>query len=414
MDTPLVVTGLGLTTCLGRGVETNWSALVRGESGLRPLRSIDVSASDVRDGGEIPDDGGAGALGEEPRDRALRELETVCAEALAAAEFDRADPPVAPERIGLALGSSLAASASSERFWRAFLAAGSPGAGATGADSVRYADLKSYDVEPQLDHLARRFGIAGGSVLVSNACAAGASSLVIAADWLRLGRVDVVLAAGFDLLDVHTFAGFRALGALTSTAMRPFGEDRAGMKLSDGFGALVLETEAHARSRGRAPIVRLVGYGESADAHNMTQPHPDGSGAKLAMRSALELAGLEPEAIDYVNAHATATPANDGAELRALRSVFGDALPRVAVHAVKPAVGHSLGGAGAVEAVITSLVVQRGFVPATLGSGERDPEALDLDLCGEPRARAVRTALTNSFGFGGCNSSLVFAGVEPS
>lgn len=404
METQLFVTGLGLTTCLGRGVAASWDALCRGESGLRPLRSIDVAELDVTRGGEVPVEAQE-TLAFEPRDRALRWLIETCDEAWAAAGYGDAERP-APERVGLVLGSSLAASASSERFWSAFVQGG-PAA----AD---YADLRSYDVEVQLDELARRYRVEGGTRLVSNACAAGASSLVIAADWLRLGRVDVVLAAGFDLLDRHTFAGFRALGALSSEGLRPFGRDRAGMLLSDGFGALVLESGAHATARGRAPLARLIGYGESADAHNLTQPHPDGLGAELALRRALELADLPPERIDYVNAHATATPANDGAELRALRAVFGDALERVALHAVKPALGHSLGGAGAVEAVVTALVVQHGFVPPTLGLGELEDDARALDLRGVGHERAVRHALTSSFGFGGCNAALVLAGGEPS
>ena len=378
-------------------------------SGLRELGRIDVASSEIRKGGEIPrQEGAPDAAHEEPRDRAVRELIATCREALQGAGLVTATGAlsVPSARIGLVLGSSLAASASRECFWGELVEGG------LGAPD--YADLKSYDVEVQLDQVCRHFGIEGGARLVSNACAAGASSLVIAGDWLRLGRVDVVLAAGFDLLDLHTFAGFRALGALTASALHPFGVERDGMLLSDGFGALVVEAQGHARAAGREPVARLVGYGESADAHNLTQPHPEGLGAVLAMRRALALAGLAPNDIDYLNAHATTTPANDGAELCAMRTVFGDALDEIAVHAVKPALGHSLGGAGAVEAVITALVLKHGRVPPTLGLGELEAEARTLDLRSSSHERDVRYAMTNSFGFGGCNSSLIFAAEEQS
>ncbi len=404
VETSIVVTGIGLTTALGRGVEASWAALREGVSGIAPLTRIDAADYPIRDGGEAPD------LDDEPvednRDRALGHAVEVGREALTGAGL----PGVRvadPDRTVLVVGSSLAASASAPAFWPAFVD-GDP------AD-VDYRTLRCYDVEPTLAALAATFAIRGETQLVSNACAAGVSAIALAADALRLGRADAALVIGVDALDPHTFAGFGALKAQSADPMRPFGAGRAGMKLGDGFAALLLERED--RAAGRTPLARLAGYGESADAHHLTQPDPGGRGAALAMRRALRSAVLEPDAIDYVNVHGTATPANDVAEWRAMREVFGERLARIPLGASKPSVGHTLGAAGAVEAVVTILVLRHQVIAPTVGVGteagwELDPEIEGgLDLPGEARAATVRHAMCNSFGFGGCNASVVLSAV---
>ncbi|MBI3723251.1 beta-ketoacyl-[acyl-carrier-protein] synthase family protein [bacterium] len=397
MEAELFVTGIGLTTSLGRGVEPCWTALAAGASGIRPLVSIDVSTCSVKDGGELPESEFPGKQGD-ARSRAAAHLLAACREALARSGAGERAPD--PERTALLVGSSLAAQASAPAFWEGFCA--------RGPAEADYAALRSYDTEPLLDALCESLDVRGEALLVSNACAAGASSLALAADAIRRGRADVAIAAGFDALDVHTFAGFASLKALAPGQTTPFSAGRTGMKLGDGFAAVVLERAETARRAGRRPIARLLGYGESADAHHLTQPEPEGRGAALAMRRALEMAGLDAAAIDYVNTHGTATPANDVSEARAMRSVFGERLARIPLSATKPAIGHTLGGAGAVEAVVTLLVLERQLLPPTLGIGAVDPEIGSLDLIPARREARVRHAMSNSFGFGGCNASLIF------
>ncbi len=393
---PIAITGYGLTTALGRGVAANWELLRGGASGLRPISSFDASKHLVPSGGEAPPLEGAGP-DDDRRERAHRYLLEVCREALAMAGLERAPDP---ERTALVVGSSLAAQASAPRFWRSYFA--------RGAAEADYAALRSYDVELRLADLCERLEVGGEALLVSNACAAGATAVAVGADLLRLGRADLVIACGYDALDVHTLSGFAAIKAL-APEVRPFGRERGGMQLGDGFAALLLEPEAPARAAGRPALGRLLGYGESADAHHLTQPDPEGGGAALAMERALALAGADPALVDTINVHGTATPSNDLAEARAMRRVLGERLAAVPLTASKPAVGHALGGSGAVEAVIALHALREGVLPPVPGAWERDPECGPLDLVGAPRATAARTALSNSFGFGGCNASLLLA-----
>ncbi|RMG11120.1 MAG: beta-ketoacyl-[acyl-carrier-protein] synthase family protein [Planctomycetota bacterium] len=401
MEPRLVVTGMGLTTSLAAGVEANWTALRAGRTGLRPLAELDGVCGDLGVGGPAPPlPGLADAL--DRRDRAHAYLEGACREALSSAGLEGGFP--APERAAVVLGSSLAAQASARDFWESTLAHGPRGAD--------YRALRSYDTELRLAALCATFGARGESLLVSNACAAGASALALAGDLLRLRRADLVLVAGYDALDLHTQAGFGAIKALAPKAVLPFASERAGMQLGDGFAAFVLEREAEARAAGRRPVARLCGYGESSDAHHLTQPHPEGAGAALAMRRALDLAGLDPGAIDAINAHATATQSNDPAEVSALRAVFGKRLAEIPLMATKPAVGHTLGGAGAVEAVVSILALRDQLLPPTATAGDLDPACAPLDLVRALRPARLRYVLSNSFGFGGCNASLVLGAPE--
>jgi 3-oxoacyl-[acyl-carrier-protein] synthase II len=397
LSEPIAITGVGITTCLGAGVEENWRMLRAGRTGLGGITRFDVGDSPVRLGGEAP---GAPAAAGEPWPAEALQLERACAEARAmAAAAGRGFPD--PSRRGLVVGSSLAGSSTGEAFFGGYLARG-----AAGAD---YGLLEGYYVEGQLERLARALGIAGPSVLVSNACAAGASAIAGAARLLAARRADLVVAAGYDPLSVFTFAGFGSLMALARGPTRPFTRGRDGMLLGDGYAALVLERAGDAEAAGRRPAGLLLGCGESTDAHHLTHPHPEGGGAALAMRRALAMAGLSPDDIDYVNCHGTGTRPNDLSETRALRAVFGERLARLPVSSSKPFFGHTLGGAGAVEAVVTVLALQRGFLPATLNLDEPDPDLGALDLVPEGRPAGIRRAMSNSFGFGGSNASLVLA-----
>ena len=400
-DDRIAITGVGMTTCLGEGARECWKQIQRGVSGLGRITRFDTGDYPISGGGEAP------RLPERSGDgpEEILRLERTCQEALDDAR-DACGPPADDGRMALVVGSSLAGSSTGEAFFRSYLERGP-----SGAD---YARLEGYYMEASLERLARRFGIRGPSVLVSNACAAGGSSIARGASLIESGRADRVLCAGYDPLSIFTFAGFGSLMALTPTAVRPFSRTRDGMLLGDGYACLVLERSRDVHRRGSTPRAFLSGRGESTDSHHLTHPHPEGSGAALAMRRALARSCLAPEAIGYVNCHGTATRPNDSAEGKALRAVFGARLETLPVSSSKPFFGHTLGGAGTVEAVVTILALENQFLPPTLNLDEVDPELGKMDLVRVGREASFEHAMSNNFGFGGSNVSLVFSRAEPS
>lgn len=394
MHKTIAITGLGLTSSLGQGVELNWTRLLDSKSGIEPLQTIDVGDYPIKDGGEDPPppDGSCEEAAPE-----ARHLVAVCQEALARAGIERVTEP---GRVGLSVGSSLAASTSSDTFFESFLE--------SGPAEATYASLRGYYIEDQLAFVSDGLGIRGPSLLVSNACAAGASAVARGGAWIRSGRSDIVVVAGYDAFSVFTFAGFGSLMALSRESTRPFSSRRDGMKLGAGYAALILESLDHATARGKRPLAMLSGYGESSDAHHLTHPHPEGLGAALAMRRALATAKLEASAIDAINCHGTATPSNDAAEAAAMKTVFGDRLADIPICASKPAVGHTLGGAGAVESVISVLSLVDQKLPPTLSTDDVEEQLGPLDVVRDPRPTPLRHVMSNSFGFGGSNASLIF------
>jgi len=256
-------------------------------------------------------------------------------------------------------------------------------------------------------------GVKGPSVGVVTACAASAHAIGIAWGWVKAGLVDWALAGGAEsVLIPLVFAAFDRMGALSrnpdpQTASRPFDAQRDGFVIGEGAGMLLLESEAHARARGAAPLAELAGFGQSSDAFHITAPPEDGEGARRAMEAALASAGLGPEEIDYINAHGTSTPLNDRAETAAIKALLGARAYEVPVSSTKSQIGHLLGAAGAVEAGAALFALVEGLLPATATWRTRDPEC-DLDYVPRVRPARVRTALSNSFGFGGQNACLVF------
>ena len=408
MNEAIAVTGVGLSTCLGIGVPANWTALCEGRSGLSQVTRFETGDYPIQLAGQAPV-----PPPRRPEDAQLdfeaRHLIEAISEALSGSDR-REDGSLAGCRAGLVLGSSLAGSTSSDRFFESWSKRdiGNTEVGAA-SEGVDFGLLEGYYLEDRIDLLARRFAVDGPAVLVSNACAAGGSSLALAARWLRTRRVDRALALGFDPLSVFTFAGFGSLQALSRQGLRPFSADRDGMLLGDGFAAFALERVDSARAAGREILGLLSGTGESADAHHLTRPHPEGNGAALAMERALRSAGLDAADIGYVNCHGTATPANDSAEVSALESVFGERLGELPIGSSKPFFGHTLGGAGTVEAVVTLLSIREGLLTANLETETVDPAMPSLDLLREPRAVRISHAMSNSFGFGGSNTSIVLS-----
>jgi 3-oxoacyl-[acyl-carrier-protein] synthase II len=279
-------------------------------------------------------------------------------------------------------------------------------------EPVRVSDWLETPVAVVADILAHSFGCGGPRLTVATACSSGANALGIAADWIRAGRAAAVLCGGTDGLCRMTYAGFNVLQALDRGPCRPFDARRAGLTLGEGAAFFVFEDWEHAQRRGAQILGEFVSYGVSADAHHLTQPRADGVGAVLAMRRALHEGGVAPEEIDHINAHGTGTPLNDVIETRAIKTIFGAHAYRIPVTSSKSMVGHCLGAAGAIEALASLLAIRERFVPPTATLESPDPDC-DLDYVpGMGRPCVLRTVLSNSYGFGGNNTSVIIRGYE--
>jgi 3-oxoacyl-[acyl-carrier-protein] synthase II len=300
------------------------------------------------------------------------------------------------------VGTSAAAMPIGEDYYRAAV---------SGAEKrhVQLRRVENYQAQRQMTDMARLLGVEGGIRIVSNACASGANAIGQAFHLVRSGRADCVLAGGYDALCQLVFAGFDTLQALSPSGIpRPFDAARDGLALGEGAGFVVVESADSAKSRGVRAITEIAGYGAATDVHHLTQPHPQGDAALVTMRAACEMAGVSPEQIDYINSHGTGTPLNDVAEGYAIQRWAGDAVPKIKVSSTKSAIGHLLGGAGAVESVICLMALENQFLPASLNVREADP-VCTFDLVREPRDARVGRVLTNSFGFGGANATLIFS-----
>jgi 3-oxoacyl-(acyl-carrier-protein) synthase len=364
---------------LGTGVGAFWEGLVAGRTAVAPITSFPAADLEPRNAAEardvpVDDPDRAGAL-------ALR----AATEAVTAAALEG----VARQRIGVALGTTLGGMLLFER-WMAREPVPRPERVPYYAPAVR---------------LARMLGCRGPVATPQLACASGTHAVALAAEWVRRGRADVVLAGGTDFLCRFVVAGFNCLRA-TADVPRPFDVRRRGLVLGEGAAIVVVEEEAHAARRGAAVRARLAGIGCAADATHMTAPDREGGGATRALLAALDDARLAPEAIDFVSAHGTGTPYNDAMEAVALARVFG--VGGVPVNSIKGAIGHTLGAAGALEAALCVETFARGVVPPTAGLETVDPACAALDLVyGEPRRHTVRVAISTSSGFAGTNAALV-------
>ncbi len=411
----VVVTGIGLVTPAGIGANASWEGVVAGKAAAAHDQALAEEGTPVTIACRVPafdPDAELGRGSARRLDRFTHLALLAAREALADAGLVDAetDPfaltgAVDRDRVGILLGSGIG------------------GAETWAEEYPRYLDKGPQRVSPMFvpkmlsntaaGTIAIRSGARGPNMTVNTACAAGASAIHLGRDLIRAGSADVVIVGGVEAgitgLAVSAFAQMGALSKNSdpTTASRPFDVGRDGFVMGEGAGILVIESAEHAARRGATPIARIAGAGASADAHHATAPPEDGGGAILAMRRALADAGLEPEAIDHINAHGTSTPLNDAAESRAIRAVFGEHADAIAVTSTKGVTGHLLGAAGGVEAAFAVLSIRDQVVPPTAGLLERDPE-IDLDVvAGSARTSAVNAVLSNSFGFGGQNASLV-------
>jgi 3-oxoacyl-[acyl-carrier-protein] synthase II len=408
VKTRVVVTGLGVCSSIGSGIEPFWDALIHGRSGIGPITRFDASNLRSRIAGEVRDFDPAPLAGSRVFKRAARFTQLGMR---AAYECIRhaglADAPDR-EQAGVVIGSGIGGFDYLMNEHQVFLDRG-PG---------KFNPLTVPMIIPNMAAaaVAMETGCGGPNLCPSTACAAGAHAIGMALDLIRDGRAEWVLAGGAECtLDPFAVDGYCQLRALSTrndtpeTASRPFSIDRDGFVLAEGAALLALESEAHARARGARVLAELAGFGLSSDAHHVTAPDPEGRGAVRAMRAALEDASLGADQIDVINAHGTSTPLNDVTETRAIRQVFGAHADHLAVHSTKSMTGHALGASGAIEAVAAVLTLQRGILHPTTNLMSPDP-ACDLDYVPNvARHAGVRHVLSNSFGFGGHNGVLVFA-----
>jgi 3-oxoacyl-[acyl-carrier-protein] synthase II len=407
----VVITGMGMVSALGSDVATTWDGLVAGRSGVRAIENIDASRLGVRIAAEVRDFDPSGVLDRKDMRRTDRYIQFAlfCThEALRCAGLpDRLDDDLAA-RTGVIVGSGLGGV--STLFDNVLVM------GQRGPDRISPFFIPMGIANVAAGQVAIATGAIGPSFATVSACASGGHALGEAWETIRRGDADMMIAGGVEA-GIHeaTIGGFASMKALSTrnddpeAASRPFDRGRDGFVIGEGGGVLVLEALEHAEARGTMPLAELVGYGATADASHITLPATGGIGAVRAARRALEKAGMAPDEIDHVNAHATSTPEGDKAELAAIRTIFGDHAPNVAVSANKSMLGHTLGAAGAIEAIATIMALREGCVPPTINLASPDEHGAGLDLTPNVATRRpLRAAVSNSFGFGGQNTALVF------
>ncbi|WP_460182366.1 beta-ketoacyl-ACP synthase II [Thermopirellula anaerolimosa] len=403
----VVVTGMGVVTPLGCKVDEMWARLCRGESGIRPIEGFDVSIFRVRFGGEIRNWNPVEYLDSKEQKRIDRFAQYALVAATDAIresglDFSQEDP----RRCASVIGSGVGGLGEIEAQFRRLME--------KGPERVSAFTIPKMMLNAASGCVSIQFGLKGPAYGVVTACASASNAVVEAVKEIESGDIDVVITGGSEAAVTPLgIAGFAAMKALSERnddperASRPFDRDRDGFVLSEGAGIVVLEEYEHARKRGAPILAEMLGYGVSSDAGHITQPDENGRGAATAMSDALTSARLSKDQIDYINAHGTSTPLGDVAETIAIKSVFGEFARSVPISSTKSQLGHLLGASGGVELVISILAIRNGVIPPTINLENPDP-ACDLDYTPNvARERRVRVAMSNSFGFGGHNVSLI-------
>jgi 3-oxoacyl-[acyl-carrier-protein] synthase II len=405
----VVVTGLGAVSPLGNDLETNWTNLLAGKSGVGPITRFDASGHETRIAGEVRDFSSDGFIPPKQA-RRMDDFTRYAVVAAMQAMQDAGWPAIAPEeaeRVGVLIGCGLGGLETIETYHKKLLDGG-PGRISPFFIPILIANMAAGQVSIFT-------GAKGPNLCTTSACASGLHAIGYAASEIALGRADAMICGGTEsTITPLAVAGFNAMKALSTRndeperASRPFDKGRDGFVIGEGCGLLILESLDRATARGARILAEVVGFGASADAYHIAAPEETGSGMARAMRAALADASLAPEAVDHVNAHATSTPVGDIIETRALKTVFGQRAYQVPVTANKSQMGHLLGAAGGVESVFSVLTIARGVIPGTINLDEPDPEC-DLDyVAGGPREQQVDCVLCNSFGFGGTNASILY------
>ena len=396
----VVVTGMGAITAAGAGTGPLARALRSGAHRFSEVTLFSTEGLRVHIAGQVDEIPESSLTGSAARRRASRSDRLALFAVEHALEQSRLDlSTIDRGRVGTSIGTSTGGMLETEAYYETRLDGRPAGR--------RRAQLLSSAVGSPADVVAASVGALGPRLAPSTACSTSAIPIAMGLTWIRQDAADVVVVGGTDALCRMTYSGFHALQALAPEPCRPFDRRRRGLTLGEGAAALILEEETHAHERGAPVLGSVLGAGLSCDAAHPTAPHAEGRGASQALNAALEDAGVAPGRIGYVNAHGTGTPQNDACEARALHAVFGPRSSDLPVSSTKGLLGHLLGAAGAVEAVVTLLAAHAGFVPPTVGLEDPDPEC-DLDLVRDrPRDLAFTLAASNSYGFGGNNCSLI-------
>lgn len=411
----VVVTGIGAITPLGNSVEDYWNGLVNGKSGAAPITQFDASKFKTQFACEVKDYDAQAYFDR----KEVRKLDLFAQYALIATDEAMQDAAidldaVNLDRFGVIHGAGIGGLKTFQEECLAF------GAGdGTPRFNPFFIPKMIADIAP--GHISIKYGLRGPNFTTVSACASSTNAIIDAVTYIRLGRMDLCVAGGSEAAVTEAgIGGFNAMHALSkrnddpSTASRPFDKDRDGFVLGDGGGSLILEEYEHAKARGAKIYAEIVGCGLSADAHHMTAPHPEGLGAKNVMLSALEDAGMNANEIDYINVHGTSTPLGDIAESKAIIEVFKEHAYALNISSTKSMTGHLLGAAGIIEAIASIMAIKHDIVPPTINHFT-DDEQFDSKLnftFNKAQKRTVNAALSNTFGFGGHNASLIFVKAE--
>jgi 3-oxoacyl-[acyl-carrier-protein] synthase II len=406
MKRRVVVTGTGLVTPLGTGTEKTWRNLCDGKSGIGPITKFDASDFGVKIAAEVKDFNAEDFIDS----KLARHLDLFVQYALAAADMAVKESGLAiddtnAERVGVFTGNGIGGLSTIEKYHQVYLE--------RGPRKITPFFIPMVISNMSAGQISIMHGARGPNLSVTTACAAGTHAVGEAFRSITRGDCDTAITGGSEsTICPLAVGGFNAMKALSrqnenpEKACRPFDRDRDGFIISEGAGMLILEELEHARRRGAEIFAEIIGFGLSGDGYHMAAPPEDGNGAIRCMQMALADAELDPENIDYINAHGTSTPLNDVVETRAIKSVFGEHAYKLAVSSTKSMTGHMLGGAGGIESVFLALIVKNQIIPPTINLENPDPEC-DLDYVpNKARETAIRTAISNSFGFGGTNAVL--------
>lgn len=412
-DKRVVVTGMGCISPLGNDLPTTWEGLIHGRSGIGPVTQFDASEFETRIAGEVKDFDPTKYMDRKEARRSDRFVQFAVAaaqEAIADAGLNLSNED--PEQVGVIIGSAIGGVITLLQQYDRMKT--------HGPRRVTPFFLPAMVVDTAGAQIAIQYGLQGPSFGIVSACATGTNAIGEAAELIRRGDAEVVIAGGSEAGIIPlAFAGFNVMKAMSTRndepekASRPFDAQRDGFVISEGCGILILESLEHALARGARIYAELVGYGSTVDGYHLAAQLEGGEGIQRAMRRALRQAGLEPHQVDYINAHGTSTPMNDANETKAIKAVFGEAAYDIPVSSTKSMTGHLMGAAGALEAIVCVKVIETGIIPPTINYEYPDPEC-DLDYVPNQARRAdVRVAMSNSMGLGGHNAALIFARYEP-
>ena len=404
----VVVTGLGVVSPLGVGTEKNWSAVTNGKSGIAKITRFDASELPTQIAGEVKDFHAEDFI----EKKEIKKMDLFIQYGLAAADLALQDSGLKiteanAERVGVLVGSGLGGLPAIEKYHNVMLERGYK------RITPFFIPMLIINLAP--GHISIKFGAKGPNLSSVSACATGTHSIGDAYHMIARGDADAMFAGGTEsTITKLAIGGFNVMKALSTrnddplTASRPFEKNRDGFVMSEGAGILILEDYESAKQRGADIYCEVVGYGLSSDAYHLTQPAPGGEGAARCIKMALNGAGLNPEQVDYINAHGTSTHFNDLYETMAIKTVFGDHAKKLMVSSTKSMTGHGLGAAGGIEAAFSALVLKHGIIPPTINYQEPDPDC-DLDYVpNEARQAECQVVISNSFGFGGTNATLAF------